>query len=367
MGRYIAFAAITTAGLAALSLEAPAEAQTAPAAYNSCSYSANGANAQTYPHSCAATSVSGTPVGNWGQISGASAAIVNGRVDESVTNVGGPPPTANYTGWADNGWTNTASATSNSLSYAYANANLSTGSVHAYATNPDANWGQSFATSQISDIVTFNNSSGGALTLSIGYTFDGVFSGVVANQGGAYASIYMALTTPDYTLKFAGSGNNLVGGTNGYASGAQALIDAGGGTYGAAGTVGLSTFMNAADYSFTGDYDAATGFTSGAFSTDIIIPVGVSQLGFSLFLDLGCRQRQITCDFGNSGLFRFAALPDGLSFTSASGTLFSAFATPPGDPNAVPEPATWAMLIFGFALIGGVVRRKKSRGAHVAA
>jgi hypothetical protein len=29
--------------------------------------------------------------------------------------------------------------------------------------------------------------------------------------------------------------------------------------------------------------------------------------------------------------------------------------------NAAPEPASWAMFIGGFGLVGGVVRRKKAR------
>jgi hypothetical protein len=31
-----------------------------------------------------------------------------------------------------------------------------------------------------------------------------------------------------------------------------------------------------------------------------------------------------------------------------------------GDPNAVPEPASWAMLMAGFGLIGATMRRRKS-------
>ena len=30
-----------------------------------------------------------------------------------------------------------------------------------------------------------------------------------------------------------------------------------------------------------------------------------------------------------------------------------------GEPTAVPEPATWAMMILGFGLIGGVLRARR--------
>jgi hypothetical protein len=38
-----------------------------------------------------------------------------------------------------------------------------------------------------------------------------------------------------------------------------------------------------------------------------------------------------------------------------------------GNPGGVPEPATWAMLIFGFAGIGAVLRRRRSAGVAVTA
>lgn len=44
-------------------------------------------------------------------------------------------------------------------------------------------------------------------------------------------------------------------------------------------------------------------------------------------------------------------LPDGLTFTSASGVFLSEA------DRAVPEPSTWAMMIAGFALVGGAMRR----------
>ena len=36
---------------------------------------------------------------------------------------------------------------------------------------------------------------------------------------------------------------------------------------------------------------------------------------------------------------------------------------PPGPPTivgAVPEPATWATMLFGFGLVGGMLRRRRS-------
>ena len=37
--------------------------------------------------------------------------------------------------------------------------------------------------------------------------------------------------------------------------------------------------------------------------------------------------------------------------------------TPPANPGAVPEPATWAMIITGFATVGGALRKRRHRSA----
>ena len=48
-------------------------------------------------------------------------------------------------------------------------------------------------------------------------------------------------------------------------------------------------------------------------------------------------------------------LPNGLRYTSDSGAFLSA-----APPSAVPEPATWAMMMGGFGLLGLIVRRSRS-------
>ncbi|MBT2185560.1 PEPxxWA-CTERM sorting domain-containing protein [Sphingobium sp. H33] len=144
------------------------------------------------------------------------------------------------------------------------------------------------------------------------------------------------------------------GGTNGYASGGTSMFDAAGGGYGVPGYLGLSTLYDPRDYSFTGNFDPS-GFVTGAFTTQLIIPVGVSQLGFALVLALDCRNHLATCNFGNTSALTFDPLPDGLSFTSESGQLFTAKAPAPG----VPEPASWALMIVGLGVVGGTMRRRR--------
>jgi PEP-CTERM motif len=78
----------------------------------------------------------------------------------------------------------------------------------------------------------------------------------------------------------------------------------------------------------------------------------LSQLGFALTLELSCNATNIVCDFGQTSAFNLGALPPGVSWTSGSGVLFT------GGNGAVPEPATWAMMILGFGMVGSRLRRR---------
>lgn len=52
-----------------------------------------------------------------------------------------------------------------------------------------------------------------------------------------------------------------------------------------------------------------------------------------------------------------------VQFNSTGGSAFSSALTlsvPPAGQGAVPEPATWAMMMLGVGMIGGVARRRKS-------
>lgn len=65
--------------------------------------------------------------------------------------------------------------------------------------------------------------------------------------------------------------------------------------------------------------------------------------------------RNATVNALNTARVRFD-LPAGVTFTSSSGIFLSA-------ANPLPEPATWAMLIGGFGLIGGAMRSARREPA----
>lgn len=52
-------------------------------------------------------------------------------------------------------------------------------------------------------------------------------------------------------------------------------------------------------------------------------------------------------------------LPAGVSFTSDSGSFLQ------GDASSVPEPATWAMMVAGFGMMGATMRRRHSVSSNL--
>lgn len=63
-------------------------------------------------------------------------------------------------------------------------------------------------------------------------------------------------------------------------------------------------------------------------------------------------QEQASADFSNGATFAMT-LPDTVRFTSGSGVFLSAV-------SAVPEPASWAMMLIGFGLVGAATRRTRA-------
>jgi hypothetical protein len=109
-------------------------------------------------------------------------------------------------------------------------------------------------------------------------------------------------------------------------------------------------------------FETFEGHGGGSFnwllSTELLIPRGGSSLGLKFFLDFDCRFG-VTCNFGSTQGAGFGPLPDGLTFTSASGH-FLKLPDSGGGGGVVPEPAAWALMITGFGLVGAAARRRRT-------
>jgi|GEM_PF-2859587 len=263
------------------------------------------------------------------------------------------------------GHVNSASVATNAGNTASAIADLRLGGVRASVVigSNDPNAARGFADAQIYDTVFFDNTSGGNLLLPVNFSFDGSISDMRNFGSTAYGAFTITgglsecpgggfgTCSGDHSLRFQNgtiASQNLVVGyaSNGTFNGVQ---QGGAFFFNAPDNVDLTT------YSVFKDWNSIPGYYNTVISTGLVLPTGRSRIGFGLRVLLDCSDVGTICNFENTGKVGFGALPDGLSFTSASG----AFLT--GAPGGVPEPASWAMMIAGFGLTGATMRRRRLR------
>ena len=77
---------------------------------------------------------------------------------------------------------------------------------------------------------------------------------------------------------------------------------------------------------------------------------------FSPAVALNGHDADVVMNFSNTATFGITPQAPGVSFTSASGALLGSDQT----TAAVPEPATWALMIGGFGLAGASLRRRRA-------
>jgi hypothetical protein len=322
--------------VATLALIAPAAASAQHyVAYNPTVDVFAAANAHQGPHVAGSTvhQVNGNVIDSWVTNGGGVANTPNGIIDGSVY--------AYQNG--GNGYA--------LYSEAGASASLAQGKLHGYvgATGPN-NFGSPFGFSEsaIYDTVYFNNTSGGDLALSIFYTFDGslVDTNGDGNPSGA-ARLSVSGCSGCGNIRFAND-------NHGFGDVIQANFDKTGIWQFNTMATGPVPDGQSARW-FTAD-NSVGGMIDGLISTTLLIPAGESSLGLGAYLGLDCRGGS-NCDFGHTSLFRFGALPTGLTWTSQSGVFLTDIGT--GNPGGVPEPAAWGMMIGGFAFAGGMLRRRK--------
>ena len=224
-------------------------------------------------------------------------------------------------------------------------ADLATASIHLYGSDSGQTgngssqstpYGYTNESASLFDTLHFTAQGAGADTMT---TITGIFTlegtmravgGNVDTPNSAYGELYGALNfggTPSrFDLK-----NNVDTGfvttadLDNYPSG----ITPSTWTTNADHTVNVSTF----NYSFMG---------------------ASSDVAFNLNANLNCGNGFI-CDFGNTAKFALS-LPTGTRFTSDSGVFLSGAGTGGG----VPEPASWGLMLIGFAGLGAVMRRRRA-------
>jgi hypothetical protein len=330
--QYLASAALIGFGLL-FSAAQPARASSTP---NVCDFVGFAFFSSYAPGSCALANAGGGSQGGIG-----TSAI-------GISNFG-----SFTTSQSADGWDNRATADTIYNSSAIASASLHDGTLRgsARATPFLAALGGSAASSvamAIADTITFNNSSGSTVYLPWGFTLDGRISGG-AEDGSSYRRI-LSLTN---ILNFASldyfNPITLVGPNYATSGGLQVGVNTDHPYF-----LDIGAGGNAADYDLVVSYDPLSGLVAAHGLTMLAIPNGISSLGFDFELKFQCYGSDANCDFGHTGRVAFGALPNGLSYTSASGVFLQGF----GGAGGVPEPASWAMMLAGFGLTGAAMRRR---------
>jgi len=113
------------------------------------------------------------------------------------------------------------------------------------------------------------------------------------------------------------------------------------------------------------DWDEAFSYTHfGSLGTELFLTNGKSYdifAAFNLILTPGAMGGSVVMDALNTSTIGIAP-PQGATLTSQSGAFLGLARTP-----AVPEPASWAMMIAGFALAGtGLRQRRVAVALHAA-
>jgi PEP-CTERM motif-containing protein len=225
---------------------------------------------------------------------------------------------------------------------------------------------RAFSQATVADTLFFSNSSGGTVFLPYSFRFDGSITPTGNFVSNATAALYLtggAFACPDGNYGTCSGDTSLRLATGGTANNTTVIGYASDGTNNAV-QQGGAFFFNGGDnadlnnYSVYKNWNNATGVFDTVVSAMLAIPTGDSRLGYSLVLSIDCSQPGSVCNFGNTSKFGFDPIPTGLTVSSASGVFVT---TPAASPGAVPEPATWAMMILGAGLAGSALRSARRR------
>jgi hypothetical protein len=304
-------------------------------------------------------------------VAGSSSHYVNGNADpgnfvSSGGTISGGGSVAQTTAQsAQNGGTNNGDPLHND---AFAAANLVNGTLKATtaSTGPN-NFGtpMGISSARLDDTLWFTNTTGSTQTISFTYRFDGqLFDPLGGNPGG---SVSLGLSCGGNTFG-CNNGPNGTGDSILFATATGTPLSLYGGprkpedswnyyfgtTSSCFGENGYCGQYSSSLWEYGLNAPNADGVVDGYIRAYLNIPTGETSLGVRGVLNIDCRGGS-SCDFGHTGTFGFGDLPTGLSYSSASGF----FLTANTHPGAVPEPATWAMMLLGFGAIGTTMRYRR--------
>jgi len=253
-------------------------------------------------------------------------------------------PVLQYNGELQDGYSNTLTSNSATFSDGFSSfashVDLATGTIKTYLEMNGPSNGFGVSTGVMGDQIRYTGSSDEAVTFR--FDFDSLISGNQSYTG----------TPPDFDSRYIGIQAHF------------AIYEAG----------SNATYLNWTELGTVSDEALYVGSKSMTFSdqpldfgtsyadslvAELFLTSGKSYdifSAFNLIAQPGQSVGPITMNSLNTSTIGITA-PGG-SFTSDSGK-FLGFAQTP-QTSAVPEPATWAMMIGGFGLVGAAMRRRRA-------
>ena len=253
-------------------------------------------------------------------------------------------PVLQYDGELQDGYSNTLTSNSATFSDSFssfeAHVDLATGTIKTYLEMNGPSNGFGVSTGVMGDQIRYTGSSDEAVTFR--FDFDSIIS----------ASQFYTGTPPDFDSRYIGIQAHFAV----YEAGSNATYL----NWTELGTVSNEAlFVGSRTMSFQ-DEPLEFGLSySDSLVADLFLTSGRSYdifSAFNLIAQPGQSVGSITMNSLNTSTIGITA-PGG-SFTSDSGEFLGFSQTP--QASAVPEPATWAMMIGGFGLVGAAMRRRET-------
>ena len=235
-------------------------------------------------------------------------------------------------------------------------ANLATGTIGASASSSTSVNNQPGAVpdrtqAMLQDSLTFSNVTGHSVLIDVYWTFDGITSTVNSIFNGINFSSYFCFESALGCQVQGGStaaGFSIPQGSSPAAFNYQyAPVGFGGFSVTTPSQGWVSSSYTSTPLSTTGQLlPTGTNNIAVTFHGVYSVPAGMSTDSVYANILLSCGGGEIVsqgCDFSHTGALSFSLNDPGVSFTSGSGVLLTASATP--------EPGTWVLILGGLALI----------------